>query len=371
MPFPIVVSDGRYPGETVVRGNATVYEFNPYELGTFDPTVYGFAPVEYIGSNFTSGMLPKNESCIRGFDNAGFIMGTSSTIFNEFFTSLNHTNLPGFVKKAFKGLLKDIGFKNEDIAVYKPNPFYKYHPKTNLNSQKRTLDLVDGGEDGQNIPFHPLIQPQRDVDVIFAVDSSADTKYNWPDGSAIMTTYERSLNKSLANGTAFPPVPGPDTFINLGLNTRPVFFGCNASNLTGSAPLVVYLPNYPYVYFSNVSTFDPAYNYTQRDAIITNGYDVATMANGTLDSNWPTCVGCAILSRSFNRTGTTPPKACAQCFDQYCWHGHTNSSNHPPYTPDIALKNMQLGTAQDGASTIFASVSAIAAAASAALWTMV
>ncbi|KAF7594148.1 Lysophospholipase 1 [Aspergillus hancockii] len=165
--------------------------------------------------------------------------------------------------------------------------------------------------------MHPLIQPQRNVDVIFAVDSSADTN-NWPDGTSLIATYERSRSGTINNGTAFPSIPDRNTFLNLGLNSRPTFFGCNSSNITGAAPLVVYLPNHPYVTRSNVSTFDLKYANIERDTISLSGYNVATMGNSTRDVEWPTCVGCAILSRSLERTKTSVLDACQKCFNRYC-----------------------------------------------------
>ena len=50
------------------------------------------------------------------------------------------------------------------------------------------------------------------------------------------------------------------------------------------SPLIIYIPNSPYMTFSNVSTFDLSYNITQRNAIIQNGYNVATRGNGTGDA---------------------------------------------------------------------------------------
>ncbi|KAI9042613.1 lysophospholipase family protein [Aspergillus affinis] len=340
MPMPLVVADGRNPGELLVSSNATVYEFTPWEFGTFDPTVFGFAPLEYLGSAFDGGSLPKDEKCIRGFDNAGFVMGSSSTLFNQFLLQVNSTSLPGFLKSAFTDILEEIGQDEEDIALYTPNPFYHWSNKTSPVANTKELDIVDGGEDLQNIPVHPLIQPERHVDVIFAVDSSADTDYSWPNGTALVATYERSLNSSgIANGTAFPAVPGQDTFVNNGLNTRPTFFGCNSTNATGTgpAPLIVYLPNYPYVSYSNMSTFDPSYEESVRDNTILNGYHVATMANSTRDGNWSTCVGCAILSRSFERTNTKVPDICNQCFDRYCWDGSINTTKPADYEPQALL----------------------------------
>ena len=133
--------------------------------------------------------------------------------------------------------------------------------------------------------------------------------------------------------------------MNLGLNRRPTFFGCDASNLTGPAPLIVYLPNAPYVYNSNVSTFDLQYNDTERNAIVMNGYYLATQGNGTVNSDWPACVGCAILSRSFDRTNTEVPSFCRQCFDHYCWNGNTDNSSPAPYQPGARFEEVNVNSA--------------------------
>lgn len=347
-PFPILVALERAPGEVVLSLNATDIEFNPYEMGSFDPTLYGFAPMRYIGSNFTNGQLPDSESCIAGFDNAGFVMGTSSSLFNQFILNLNGTSgVPQVLLNAVEGLLTDIGEADNDIADYTPNPFWGYNNKTNPSAHTKRLTLVDGGEDLQNIPFNPLIQPQRDVDVIFAVDSSADTvspsAANWPNATALVATYARTTNQTMQNHTAFPYIPDQNTIVNLGLNNHPTFFGCNSSNLTGTgiSPLVVYIPNSPYVYNSNTSTFGQlAYNNTERNAMIQNGYDVATMANATRNgySDWPTCVGCAIISRSIERNSQTMPDVCKQCFTKYCWNGTLDSRTPAPYFPPMLLQ---------------------------------
>ncbi|KAJ5580562.1 hypothetical protein N7450_006863 [Penicillium hetheringtonii] len=339
-PLPLVVADGRNPGELVVGSNSTVYEFNPWEFGTFDPTVYGFAPLESLGSRFVGGSLPNNESCIGGYDNAGFVIGTSSSLFNQFMLQLNTTNLPNFVKDIFNDILFSLDKADNDIASYEPNPFYHYNNDTSPYAKQTALDIVDGGEDLQNIPLHPLIQPERHVDVIFAVDSSADTTYSWPNGTALVATYERSLNSTgIGNGTSFPVVPDQNTFVNLGLNTRPTFFGCNSSNTTGPTPLVVYLPNTPYTTLSNETTFTLSRDDNRRDDIINNGYEIATMANSTRDGNWTTCVGCAILSRSFERTGTTLPDICTQCFTNYCWNGTTDSREPGTFEPSVLIED--------------------------------
>lgn len=338
-PLPILIADGRRPGEQAISTNTTIFEFNPWEMGSWDPTVYGFAPMRFVGSNFTAGELPEGSDCVRGYDSASFIMGTSSSLFNQFALQFApQANLPDFVNRIIARLLNAFSESDEDIASWN-NPFYQYHPETNAGANDRQLTLVDGGENLENIPLHPLIQPVRQIDTIFAIDSSADTTYSWPNGTALVATYERSLNGSLQNHTAFPAIPDQNTFVNLGLNTRPTFFGCDGTNVTNPqdlatapAPLIVYLPNSPWNTNSNVSTFDPSYPTSTRNAIITNGYNVATRGNSSMES-WPTCVGCAILRRSLERTGTAFPEVCNTCFQTYCWNGTTDSSTPAPYEP--------------------------------------
>ncbi|KAL8393585.1 hypothetical protein RB595_003358 [Gaeumannomyces hyphopodioides] len=362
-PFPFIVADGRAPGSRIINLNSTVFEFGPFELGTWDPTAYGFAPLEYVGSNFSAGAIPESGSdtkCVRGFDSASFVMGTSSSLFNQFLlqnvTSAG-SGIPQLVLDALHEVATRIGDDNDDIASYKPNPFLGYNAQSAGGlAASAELSLVDGGSDGQNIPLQPLIQPARRVDVVFAVDSSADTKYNWPDGFALRATYDRSLGR-IANGTAFPAVPDQATFLARGLNNRPAFFGCDVANLTSSRPggsvppLVVYLPNAPYTAMPNVSTFTPTYAPAQREDIIVNGYNMATQGNGTLDPDWSACVACAVVQRSLVRTSAAVPAQCNACFARYCWDGklvgagasgsgNANASTNPDlYEPAFKVSN--------------------------------
>lgn len=204
------------------------------------------------------------------------------------------------------------------------------------------------------MPLNPLLQPVRAVDVIFAVDSSADTTFNWPNGTALRASYERSLSATMANGTLFPAVPDDRTFINLGLNNNPTFFGCDASNFTLDAdqsvpPLVVYLPNAPYTTKSNVSTFTDSYSLAQRNDIILNGLNAASQGNATLDGEWPACVACAALSRSLLRTNTAVPATCQSCFDKYCWNGTLDTTDPGSYEPSFKIKDESTASSSSSA----------------------
>lgn len=343
-PLPFLIADGRAPGEKLIPLNSTIFEFSPWEMGSSDPSLDGFVPLKYAGSKFNNGSLPDTEKCIGGFDNAGFVMGTSSSLFNQIILYLKDGNnqyvpadVPKFFVEALTSILTALGDKNNDIADWTPNPFKGYNPANNLGANSDRLTLVDGGEDLQNVPYHPHLIQERKVDVVFSVDSSADTNSSWPDGASAIATYQRSL-QNISVGTSFPAVPGKDTFLNLGLNTKPVFFGCNSTNTTSPSPLIVYLPNYPYIYASNISTFQMSINSSERDAIIENGWAVVTQLNSTRDADWSVCVGCAMLSRSFERTKTAVPEKCQQCFNKYCWDGKLDESKAKPYYPGFYSK---------------------------------
>ena len=125
-PMPILVTDGRAPGETLIPSNTTVYEFNPWELGSWDPTTFGFAPLEYLGSNFSGGSLASGLLCVRGFDNVGYVMGTSSSLFNQFLLQVNQTSLPGYAKTFITNILSKFSSNNNDIAGASSHlPFFK------------------------------------------------------------------------------------------------------------------------------------------------------------------------------------------------------------------------------------------------------
>lgn len=339
-PMPIIIALERAPGELQVPANATVFEFNPWEMGSYDPGAAAFAPLKYVGSDFSNGVISRTAKCIAGVDNAGFVMGTSSSLFNQAFLQIGKASgVPDILVRALNATLANIGEANRDIASW-PNPFYKFEGDNNINANANLLTLVDGGEALENIPLHPLTLEDRHVDVIFAVDGSADTQTSWPNGTSLVATYGRSVNYSEPNNTAFPVVPDVNSFVNLGLNKRPTFFGCDNSS---AGPLIVYLPNTPYTFYSNFSTFDLSYNDSDRNSVVTNGYNVVTMGNGTIDSNWTVCVGCAILSRSMNRTGTAIPAKCADCFSKYCWNGTSNATVPSTFEPKQIITSNSFG----------------------------
>lgn len=123
-------------------------------MGTWDPTTYGFIPTQYLGTNMTNGAVSANSRCTIGFDNAGYVMGTSSSLFNQLILQLNGTDIPEALRAAVGRLLQNIGQTNNDIADYEPNPFAGWNPTGNSrNAQSPALSLVDG----KSILIRPLL----------------------------------------------------------------------------------------------------------------------------------------------------------------------------------------------------------------------
>ncbi|KAI2640980.1 lysophospholipase [Xylaria nigripes] len=342
IPMPFIMADELQLGGNFPSPTASVFEMGPFEFGTWDPTVSGFAPIKYLGTSFAHGAVPKKGKCVQGYDQLGYIIGTTSELFNEqpitdFVESVLLTPLSPDIIKTIETVLNG----TDGFVSKVPNPFYKYNPSTNEYTHEDVLPLIDGGENGEDIPVEPMIQPLRHVDVIFAVDSGADITFNYPNGNDMRATFQRSTTdfKKHAQGPQFPAIPDANTFINLGLNQKPTFFGCDTSEFTRGSqppPLVVYIPLAPYSAFSNSSTTTLVFSDEERDAFIQNGYNMGTMGNGTIEADWPACAACAVLSRSFERTGTPVPATCQSCFNLHCYNGTTDTTP-ATYDPTLIL----------------------------------
>lgn len=345
-PYPIIVADSRLEEETAIPANTSIFEFTAYEFGTWDNGIKAFIPMEYVGTHLLDG-VPPDKSCIHNYDNAGFVMGTSATLFNSFLLDWNEN-----VKKndtyydILHAILEDLSKHQDDIAPY-PNPYQNYTTSNtsvvNAFEPYDTIDLVDGGEDRENIPLWPLLHPQRFVDVVFAIDSTYNDPYGWPLGSSIVATYERvvtfNANKSV-DVRGFPYIPDENTIISLGLNTRPTFFGCDGKNTTAgnhdvdnnTPPLLVYFPNYPWTYYSNISTFTMSMDDKMANGILENAFMSTTQNN---NESFAVCLACAIIQRSLERKKLSTPTQCSSCFQEYCWDGTLATSTASVYDPTV------------------------------------
>jgi lysophospholipase len=145
-PYPIItalsVPEQDLFGKCDPADNATQYEFTPYEFGSWDQGVKAFTRTETLGTTLSDGKVLTNGTCVRGFDNMGYIMGTSSNKFQE---SCGETSLA--VIAAVLEPITNAGHKTarRDLYAPYPNPFKNYNASTSVSSQSE-LYLVDGGQ---------------------------------------------------------------------------------------------------------------------------------------------------------------------------------------------------------------------------------
>lgn len=324
MPFPILNSLARPPDSLVYDENSTVIEFNPFEMGSFDSTLNSFIDMKYLGTKVDNG-VPVNGTCIEGFDNAGYIVGTSSSLFNQFLNTLaceDCTTLNFLLKPFVKRVLLKLSRTYEDVALYKPNPFYRSeYGNADKMLKNDSLFLIDGGLNGQTVPLATLMTKERAMDAVFAFDNDA-----WGNGSSLVATYTRQFSGH-GKSQLCPYVPDEQNFLYQNLTAKPTFFGCDASNLTDLVkdgvipPVVVYIANRPFEYMTNTSTFKMMYSDEEKKAMIQNGFDIVTRANKTLDDEWAACIGCAVIRREQERRGIEQSDQCKKCFKNYCWNG--------------------------------------------------
>ena len=86
-PLPIVVADSLPSSAKLLPNsllflNSTVYEFTPWELGSYDPNLSAFVDVRFMGTRLLDGKPANSSSCVTAFDQTSFIFGTSSSLFN-------------------------------------------------------------------------------------------------------------------------------------------------------------------------------------------------------------------------------------------------------------------------------------------------
>ena len=290
MPLPILQALGLNPTDCMPGPEATQYEFTPYEFGSWDKGVAAFAPMKYIGTSFNNGQVSNVAKCVTGFDNSGFILGTSSLIFPG--AAMCPTNgpqsnpAPSFLTNELMTSMMVASGTNTLDGLY-PNPFYNLPSSDFVNTQTE-LRLGDGGLALQNNPLWSLIQPERNAAIILTVDNSADitdaNDKNFPNGSEILTTYVQTIRA----GIPFPVIPPVATFLSQNLTKKPTLFGCANPNV----PTIIYLANAQHGSFpANQSTSTLQYTPDQSQAMIENGFNGMTQDKST---KWARCLGCFV-----------------------------------------------------------------------------
>ncbi|WAQ90469.1 hypothetical protein PtA15_12A458 [Puccinia triticina] len=320
-PFVMAVTTSRPNKGMPFTPESPTYEFSAEEFGIFHPSLNASIPIEHLGSTHTAS-VPDPQGCVAGFDNAGFVMGMSSNIFSrgdspkgekraKYLTAvrtfINDINFEGKIPNSFKGLGKPSDY---GMGGYQ-------------DTDRDLILMADSGLIHENVPLFPLIQPERKLDVIMALDASADgsdedvpSMYTYPNGTHMYSIYTKTQLPSY-KGYHMPNIPNSHdgTFAQLGYNKRPTFFGCE--DLKG--PLIIYMPNYYATGKTNTVTTKISYTPEEIDAFFSNGFALATQSVGpTQNKDWPMCLACALVDRQVLRNSATRTSQCQACFKTYC-----------------------------------------------------
>ncbi|KIY70403.1 hypothetical protein CYLTODRAFT_451708 [Cylindrobasidium torrendii FP15055 ss-10] len=332
-PFPIIVVDSR-PAKMKLGGDTElefpVYEFSPVEFASYDPALSAAMQTRYMGSELNEGKPTRSDGCMEGLDETGFVFATSSSLFNVMFdrTSDGAESTLGVLGDLYESVLDDFQTRNKDVANWR-NPFKGISNSTFTETAEDWLSLVDGGLNGENIPLGPLFVKERGLDVIVAVDASADSDDDFPTCMSLLHTDERIDMFLKESHQTFPPVPvSAKECISTGVNLRPTFFGCNPENtMEPEYPLLIYLPNSPPLTGENPVTNSGTFklSYTEKhqhlflDQVHKNTIGGFIPNSNNPDVDFGRCLQCAAVDRARMLSWVDRSAFCADCFAQYCY----------------------------------------------------
>ncbi|KAJ8507916.1 hypothetical protein ONZ45_g9769 [Pleurotus djamor] len=324
-PFPILVADSRPSGSKLTTSLAldpVVYEMTPLEFGSYDPNLSAMMNLTYAGTHLTNGQPPNGSACVTGFDQAGFLMGTSASLFNQLFDFARNT-IAGFSDSDGAGLLhvltrqlQEVRTRADDVANW-PSPFNGLKADTFEDSKATWLELLDGSSNQENIPYGPLFVKSRQLDVIVTIEGSADDPQAWPNGTGPLFTQKRLATLLNPSHQQFPPIPpSPEAFISTGVNARATFFGCDPRQSPPEWPLVIYLPNAPPINgddpVTNSATFTLSYTKKHQRLFFDQVFNLTTggfTPNSQLpDPNFGVCLQCAAIDRARLKISPVPTR---------------------------------------------------------------
>lgn len=331
-PYPIVTAIGvEQPSEGcgLPPKNATQYEFTPHEFGSWETQVGHFMQTKYLGTSMLAGKPTlQGLACTTGFDNTGFVIATSTNVFNQQCANVKNqlSSAAGMFSSALynavSGIIANLlGASIQPLYSQLPNPFFGLTSAPAVEAQPNLL-LVDGGETIQVPPIWPLLY-RPDISVLFVSDNSADNPGNYPKTGSVISfpggeQLRNTYLQAQANGVGdrMPYIPYPPTFQAANLNKKTVFFGCNAA-VNSPEVTIIYLPNRDITFNSDQIASRLQYDVADTRGMIANGVEVATDGGST---GFNTCVGCAVMKKAAAKAGKALPAACTACFKKYCYN---------------------------------------------------
>ncbi|KAJ7272849.1 lysophospholipase [Mycena rebaudengoi] len=335
--FPIVLStllsNQGNPNDVFLRNvvplSNTKFEYNIFEFGSYDPNLAAFIPMQSLGT-------VNETSCVVGFDQTAFVLGSTADVFPGVNASAQFQPDDPIVQQfvasvaAFEQIIPQENVRLDGALI--PNAFFGREGFSEKNEE--ILSLADGGLDGANLPFQPLLVKARGVQAIIALDVSGNTADNFADGSAMIAESKRVALLG-PDAYKFPKIPQTQAeFLAQNLTTRPTFFGCDEDQ---DVPVILYFPNgapppgKPPI--TNASTNQLSFpDLGLVQAIIDQSGEIVSRGrpqNGEgRDGLFPVCVACVLADREISRLGLKRDAQCETCFQRYCYKPAQDCNNY-------------------------------------------
>jgi phospholipase A2 len=238
------VTSGKYPLPlyTAINANTDPYDWvecTPFEIGS--PYMTTFAPTSCYGSSFTNGTAV----AVAPEQTLGYMMGIFGSAFEVSVKDFIIRVLLPLIKKSetttsssseLSQLLEELTTENRLAPSELPNFCYKMADCP--IAQDKTITLVDAGID-YNLAIRPLLNPNRNVDIIIMVDASSDVA-----GAPELKLAETYAQK---HKLPFPTINYKD------IDTKIISIFYDEHN--PAVPVVIYMPLIKNADYS--TTFDP------------------------------------------------------------------------------------------------------------------
>ncbi|KAF2768147.1 FabD/lysophospholipase-like protein [Teratosphaeria nubilosa] len=293
VPYPIITSIGVAPGSCQFPAplSSMTYEYTAYEFGSWDSGIEAFVNTTYLGTNIVE-TRPVGNECTQGFDNLGFVTGSTSNVLLIVCSVSLPTGSTEITTMENTTLVSSLPLLRGDMF------------SSPLVVNETQLSLNDGGRADNELALYPMLRPERDIDV-----SPTPNRYS------LTATYNMSLASNL---TKMPYIPLLSTFATDNMSMQTKFFGCDEPD----AITIIWIPLVSWVSPNccNLSTFDLEHSYKTTDTLIRNGGLMATQGG---DAEWPVCLACAIMKKA---SPENLPGACEECFQRYCYRNGTATS---------------------------------------------
>ena len=222
-----------FPISTAIMPTGEVYEwfeFTPFEIGS--TYLNAFVPTWAFNRKFINGTSIKAYSIFPPEESYGYLLGIFGSAFAARFTEIldgmkegssdSSDSSPNYVKLLSNFLdITKLGEKRISAKVFN----YTFGMESSPIEYSRLIELVDAGLDF-NLPFPPLLRPERKVDIIIALDASATIE-----GAPALKNFEKYAKRK---GIKIPPINYE------GLTTRTMTVFKDPSD--PSVPVILYLP---------------------------------------------------------------------------------------------------------------------------------